>query len=130
MGRSLHPDGCPKKFIIAAQRSYAKVSLRPNQEQSLLQFMGRFIITIALLSSAFMVAACGTEVDTLRKVLLVKRTQYASLTIGIVEQRIEIPKRPFSTRPFLGYLWRGFPFGRDYKESTGQIKGQVATSSF
>jgi len=33
--------------------------------------MGRFIITIALLSSAFMVAACGTEVDTLRKALLV-----------------------------------------------------------
>jgi hypothetical protein len=33
--------------------------------------MGRFIITIALLSSAFIVAACGTEVDTLRKVLLV-----------------------------------------------------------
>jgi hypothetical protein len=26
VGRSLRPDGCPKKFIIAVQRSYARVS--------------------------------------------------------------------------------------------------------
>ena len=26
VGRSLRPDGSPKKFIMAAQRSYAKVS--------------------------------------------------------------------------------------------------------
>jgi hypothetical protein len=36
VGHSLRPDGCPKKFIITAQRDYAKVSLEAQRRPSAL----------------------------------------------------------------------------------------------